>query len=309
MHRLVENEDTWDMYKKQLVSSTVWDTRYKKNMGQTSFNKYVKMDTISTHDLEDVPGSAPSNLTSHISPAVLPPSIRQLIGINEPYQLSNVMMGKWLVEGDESDIRLNEKFFQIGPRVQSPEDESNSRRPQKAFENWSLPNSKVQVQIESNPVMTMAGPLGPAFKAVQSRWKQISGKDYRKPSIQRINPEDTWHLCTHTPRHKKFYTCKSAPKELLRPPDPREVKTIKIPKRKKKEEDDPDGPVENEKGPVWRPIGHYGDFAKVRGGYMPDVERIFRRGEEWILKPKAPVEVFTYMHAYMHTFTNIITRL
>jgi hypothetical protein len=46
LSKITENRDTWDKYKRQLVSGLVWDVRYKKATGGSTsigniFNKYL----------------------------------------------------------------------------------------------------------------------------------------------------------------------------------------------------------------------------------------------------------------------------
>ena len=46
LSKIIENRDSWDKYKRQLVSGLVWDVRYKKATGGSSsigniFNKYL----------------------------------------------------------------------------------------------------------------------------------------------------------------------------------------------------------------------------------------------------------------------------
>jgi CRP-like cAMP-binding protein len=85
--KLAENENSWALYKKQLVSGLVWDVRYKKFTDGSKpsgnvFNKYVHIDIVkSAGDLSSVeaPGEHHKTLTSHISPAVLPPSVQTAV--------------------------------------------------------------------------------------------------------------------------------------------------------------------------------------------------------------------------------------
>ena len=106
--------------------------------------------------------------------------------------------------------------------------------------------------IEVNPVVSMAGAITPgeksqnsdfllkvyanvnqadlwrfwaAYHAIQSRWKQIRGQEYRPPP--RYLGDKTSHIPASS-KHK--HDCQSAPKELLRPPNPRQTaKKLKPP--------------------------------------------------------------------------------
>jgi hypothetical protein len=60
-------------------------------------HRYVRMDMIPSQDPKEVqecPGEHHHSLTSHISPAVLPPSVLTVVGTRETPVLDHVMMGQ-----------------------------------------------------------------------------------------------------------------------------------------------------------------------------------------------------------------------
>lgn len=136
----------------------------------------------------------------------------------------------------------------------------------------------------------MAGAITPAYHAIQSRWKQIRGQEYRPPP--RYLGDKTSHIPASS-KHK--HDCQSAPKELLRPPNPRQTAKKLKPPETPEESPRSAGSMKE----PWRPIGYH------PGGVLPKSSPFFSpsrypvpdwsirpdsvSGEKWILKPKDPV--------------------
>jgi len=290
LQKVKDNDKRWDQYKKQLVSGLVWDRRYTKFTSGSNFNKYVKMDMARREDLAvlEAPGDHHYTLTSHISPAVLPPSVQSTVGKHEHLVLDNVLMGRWMTDAHEADIQLNEKYYKRGRSPTSPESPLSPRmqKPTRPFEDWPLPNSKVRNHMESNPVQSLSGPITPSYEALQSRWQQIRGQEYRLPAARAKSSINAGHTRKHV------HDCKSAPREL-------EQRPSRAASRQNKQKHRNTGNSENSSeaggytNQPWIPVGYH------RGGVLPKdspfaspsypVADWSRRGEQWILKPKAQV--------------------
>ena len=287
LQKVTDNDKRWDQYKKQLVSGLVWDRRYTKFTTGSNFNKYVKMDMAAREDLAvvEAPGDHHHTLTSHISPAVLPPSVQSTVGKHEHSVLDEVLMGRWMTNAHECDIQLNEKYYKRGRSPTSPKSPQSPQMPKKPFEDWPLPNSKVRNHMESNPVLSLSGPITPSYEALQSRWQQIRGNEYRLPVARAkssISSERT---------RKHVHDCKSAPQELERRPSRSASRQYTQKHRHTvKSENSSESGSSNQ---PWIPVGYH------RGGVLPKdspfaspsypVADWSRRGEQWILKPKAQV--------------------
>ena len=290
LQKVTVNEKSWDQYKKQLVSGLVWDVRYKKFTSGGNFSKYVKMDMVARHDLaqEEAPGDHHSTLTSHISPAVLPPSVQSTVGKHEHFVLDKVLVGQWMTDAHECDILLNEKYYRRGrspsSRASSPQSHKSPQspqRPQKPFQDWGLPNSKTRIFLESNPVRSTSGLITPSYEALQCRWQQIRGLEYRREAAHDRSKREP-----ATQKHK--HDCRSGPRELERRPPSSAF-------RRSKKHIKPEDSSETSASALepWRPAGYH------RGGILPKgspfaspsypIPDWSLQGERWILKPKEEV--------------------
>ena len=169
-----------------------------------------------------------------------------------------------------------------GERAASPD---SPKGPQPIFSDWPLPNSKTRMFMESNPVVSMAGKIGPAFSALRSRWNQIRGLEYRG----RLSPEMVkGGVFVPVQTHK--HDCQSGPRELLAPPTNLSMSKSKKTARSEDSEESDRPSIQH-----WIPIGYHrgGSVAKnapfSSPSHYPLADWSLRETDRWLLKAKERV--------------------